>query len=287
MRPIFSGSARPVASVKERAVPVRRTEPGMMLKAVPPWIEPIVTTAASSGEISRETDRLQRLDDARGRDDRIGRLVGRRAVPAAALDLDLEVVDGGHQRAAVDADLADGQGAPEVEAESGAHALEHAVVRARLRSSLAFLGRLEEEAHGRVGLLRGEQAGDGERHRHVAVVSAGVHAARDRRGVGLFARFLQGQRIHVRAQHDARASRAVVGHDTGPSDPRARCEADLAQPIRDDAGRAVLLEGELGVAVQVAARGDEGLVLRGWEVSEEVVEGHRGGIIGSRGESGR
>ena len=55
MRPIFSGSARPVVSVNDRAVPVSRTEPGMMLNAVPPWIEPMVTTAASSGEISRDT----------------------------------------------------------------------------------------------------------------------------------------------------------------------------------------------------------------------------------------
>ena len=54
-RRIFSGSARPVSGVKERAVPASVTLEGMTLKAVPPWIDPIVTTAESRGEISRET----------------------------------------------------------------------------------------------------------------------------------------------------------------------------------------------------------------------------------------
>ena len=54
-RAIFSGSARPASSVNERAVPVSLTKDGMMLNAVPPWTLPTVTTAESSGEISRET----------------------------------------------------------------------------------------------------------------------------------------------------------------------------------------------------------------------------------------
>jgi hypothetical protein len=36
-------------------VPVSLTKDGMMLNAVPPWTLPTVTTAESSGEISRET----------------------------------------------------------------------------------------------------------------------------------------------------------------------------------------------------------------------------------------
>ncbi len=197
----------------------------------------------------------------------------RRAVPAAALDLDLEVVDGGHERAAVDADLSDGQGAPEVEAEGRAHALEDPVVRAGLRAALAFLGRLEEKAHGGAGLPGREPSRDRERHRHVAVVPAGVHAPRDRRGVGLLARFLQGQRVHVRAEQDARAA-ALVRDDSGPADAFARSEADRSQSLRDDPRRAALLESDLGMAMEVPADGNEVLVLRGGEVGEQAIEGH-------------
>ena len=55
MRSIFSGIARPVSGVNERAVPESVTVDGMTLNAVPPWMLPTVTTAESSGEISRET----------------------------------------------------------------------------------------------------------------------------------------------------------------------------------------------------------------------------------------
>ncbi len=274
MRPIFSGSARP-GRLRERP---RRSGQQDRARDDVERRAAVDRADGHDGRVERRDlarhHRLQRLDDARGGDDGIGRLVRRRAVSASALDLDLEMVDGGHERAAVDADLADGQGAPEMEAECRADALEHAVVGARLRAALAFLGRLEEEAHRGAGLAGREAPGDREPHRDVPVVSAGVHAARDRRGVGLRARFLQRQRVHVGAEQDAGAGAPVVGDDPGLSHARAGREADRLEPRHDDSRRAVLLEGELGMPVQVAPRGDERLVLRGGELGEEAVERH-------------
>ena len=72
-------------------------------------------------------DRLEGLDDAGGGDDRVGGLVRRCAVAPAPLDLDRELVHGGHQRAAVDADLSDRKLVPEVKAEGRGDPFQDAV----------------------------------------------------------------------------------------------------------------------------------------------------------------
>ena len=147
MRPIFSGSARPVVSVKDRAVPASRTESGMMLNAVPPWIQPIVTTAESSGEISRDTTVCSASTMRAAAT--IGSAVSCGAAPCPPRPSTsiAKWSTAAMSAPRLIADPADGQGAPEVEAERRADALEHAVVGAGLRAALALLGRLEEEAH--------------------------------------------------------------------------------------------------------------------------------------------
>ena len=120
-------------------------------------------------------DRLQGVDDPGGRDDRIRGLVGRGAVSSAAQDLDGELVHRRQERAAVHADLSDGELVPEVEAEGGGDAFQHAVRRAGLRASASFLRGLEEEPKRRGRHVRRQTGGERECDRDVAVVAAGVH----------------------------------------------------------------------------------------------------------------
>ena len=154
IRSIFCGRARPVASVNERAVPVSRTVLGMMLNAVPPWMEATVTTAESSGETSRDTI------DWRASTTRAAARIGSAASwgeapwPPRPLDVDRELVDRGHEGSPVDSDRADRQRSPQVEAQSGADAFQSALVRARLSAAAPLLGGLEEEAHGGAGPAR-------------------------------------------------------------------------------------------------------------------------------------
>jgi hypothetical protein len=64
----------------------------MMLCFVPPWMLPTVTTADSCGSVSRD-ERLQRQDDARGQNDGVFGQVRIGAMPADALDDDVDRVD--------------------------------------------------------------------------------------------------------------------------------------------------------------------------------------------------
>ena len=52
---IRSGMVRRSSGSKVRIVPSRVTTSGITLKAWPPWMAPIVTTAESRGETSRDT----------------------------------------------------------------------------------------------------------------------------------------------------------------------------------------------------------------------------------------
>src|SRR5262249_56831963 len=97
---------------------------------------------------------------------------------------------GRHQRASVDADLADRQGAPEVQPQRRGDAVERALVRAGLRAAAALLGGLVEEAQWRRRRPADEALRDGETDRHVPVVAARVHPAWLLRGVGRAARLL-------------------------------------------------------------------------------------------------
>ncbi len=91
---------------------------GMMLLAEPAWKESTVTTVGSSGWMLRETIGLQRHHDRGAGDDRIGRLLRLRAVPAAAVEGDARLVDRGHDRAFAKGELAEGQARARCEAQN-------------------------------------------------------------------------------------------------------------------------------------------------------------------------
>ncbi len=124
----------------------------------------------------------------------------------------------------------------------------------------------------------------------VHVVAAGVHQ-RHPAALGVLggrgARVRQAGRlghrqpVHVGAQHH-RGPVAVAqhAHDARAPDPGAHLEPGRAQPLGGDARRALLLEGQLGVAVQVTVEGRE-LVARG------VVEPGQDGFGGSGHASAR
>ena len=65
--------------------------------------------------------RLESLHDPGRRDDRVERLVRRRAVTSASPDRDLELVDRRHHRSAIDAHFPDGELVPEMEPDRRGH----------------------------------------------------------------------------------------------------------------------------------------------------------------------
>jgi hypothetical protein len=159
----------------------------------------IEITADSSG--SRH-DRLQLVDHLRADQDRIDGKMRPCGVPAFALDLDGEMVGGSHHRARTDSELADRQARIIVHAVKfvDAEALDQPVLEHGQRAGAALLGRLEND-HRRAGEIAslGEIFGGAKQHRGVAVMTAGMHLARNGRLVGQAGFFFERQRVHVGA----------------------------------------------------------------------------------------
>ena len=183
-----------------------------------------------------------------------------RAVPALPVDGDLDAVGGRHRRAGRDADPACGKRGPVVERVHllGRKALEQPVVDHRLGASVAFLSGLEDEIRSAVEIARLVKiTGGGEQHRRVTVVAAAVHPAVVGRPVGEVVLLLHRQRVHVGAQADRAAAFVAAPHDhgdhAGAADAGVVLDAERGQRLANDARRALLLETQLGMRVQVAA----------------------------------
>jgi hypothetical protein len=139
-------------------------------------------------------------------------------------------------------------------------ALEQLVLEHRLRAAKAFLGRLKDEVHGAVEIARlGKVTRGAEQHRGVAVMAAGVHHARLRRLVGYVVRLEDRQRIHVGAQADRDRAVAFAQHadNAGPADAAMHLDAERFELPGHDVGGAMLGKPDLGIGVEVAARGSE------------------------------
>jgi hypothetical protein len=204
-------------------------------------------------------------------------------VAALPVDRHLELVRLRHHRPGAETDDPARQRLPEVEAEDPVHALEGAFGHHQRRAAGRFLlGRLEQEDEGAGQRLqpRGEHLGGAHQDRHVTVVTAGVHHARDLGTILVLGELIDRQRVHVRAERDGAAGPAAA-QDTAQARAAARAHRHAArlEELAHHARRAVLLEAELGVPVEVAAPLDEG----GFEVvdvgSERVL--HRSPIAGS------
>ena len=193
---------------------------------------------------------------------------------ADAGEADVEAVGARHHRPAVDGEGPRLHAWPVVHAEHRLHreALEEAVGDHRRRAALALLGGLEDQVDRAVEVApRGERLGRAEQHGGVAVVAAGVHAAVHGRFVRELVALGDRQRVHVGAQAD-RAQAAAAAHHAdhaGAADAAVGLDAERLKVARDQLGGAVLLEGELGVGVDVAA--DRGqLALQGADAFDEA-----------------
>ncbi len=148
-----------------------------------------------------------------------------------------------------------------------------------LHAANGLFGRLEDELHG-AGKLRRQvlqHGADADQGGGVDVMAASMHLAGHGAGEGLAGHLVDRQRVHVGAdrEHGARAAAFDQADDTGAGDAGLVLDAEALELAGDDAGGADLLEGELGVGVEVAADLDEaGLdALRG-------VADHGAGVVG-------
>ena len=246
-------------------------------------------------------DGLEGGDDLGADDDRID--AGPGAGPVAALrpDLEREAVDVGRHEARGVADAAGLERVVDVVGEEGPgdDVLERALPDHQVRPAAALLGGLgdEHDRAGQVGLHRRQHGRDAEEHRGVDVVTAGVHepglpAVDDGflpRGEGQAGLLRDRQGVHVAAHgHDGTGLAALEDPDDARLGvARPDLEAELAEIIGDDAGRARFLEAELRVAVDVLADGDElggELIGRGLDLLRQGRRGSRRRPQGSRGE---
>jgi hypothetical protein len=181
-----------------------------------------------------------------------------RAVAAAAAQRDTHFVGGGHHRSGAHRHLSGRQARPVVQGVhlGGGEALEQSFPDHDLAAAAAFLGGLEHEVRGagEVAGLR-EIARRPEQHRGVAIVAAGVHAARVSRAVLEGVAFLDRKAIHVGAKRDAFRAVLPARNDAdhpGLGEPGMRFDAQLAQIVGDDPGCSLLLEGQFRMRVNVA-----------------------------------
>ena len=207
-------------------------------------------------------DGVQLRDQLARGEDGVGRVMRLRRMAAAAAQHDVEAVGRRHDRAGPRLRLAERQVGPvvqRIDAVAG-EAIEQAVLDHGARAALAFLGRLEDEVHRAVEAPRARQlARSADQHAGVAVVAAAVVNALRAAGMGGAPELDHRQRVHVGAQADAaRAAAAAQRADhAGAAQAFMDLEAEQPQRLRRHAGRAPLLERELGMRVQVAAQRDQ------------------------------
>src|SRR5690606_38230935 len=100
-----------------------------------------------------------------------------------------------------------------------------------------------------------------QKHRHVAVMTTGMHLAGAGRGVGPAGLLGYGEGIHVGAQADGRTVAAPApdkAHDTRAAEPRYDLvAAELLQLLRHEGRRLVDVEQQLGILMQVSSPGGD------------------------------
>ena len=173
------------------------------------------------------------------------------------------VVGGGVALTVADADSSGLEPRIDVEPEDrlDARLVERAFLDHHLGAAHGLLRRLEEELDGagEVAAPLGEEARGAEQDRGVDVVAAGVHLARHLRAVGHVLAVLERQRVDVGAQRDARSRPGALdgAEHAGLRDAVAVGNAELVEQRLHARGGAVLLEAELGVAMEIAADLDQ------------------------------
>jgi hypothetical protein len=150
-----------------------------------------------------------------------------------------------------------------------APARHQAVVDHGLAAGAAFFGRLEDHDGRPVEIAGlGQIFGSAEQHGGMAVMAAGVHHARNLRGVGHAALFFHRQRVHVGAQADDAVRRSLAASDdadhAGAADPgHDLVAAEFLQTFGDDSGRAMHFVQEFRMLVKIMAPGGNFIGERG------------------------
>src|SRR5690606_6470600 len=141
--------------------------------------------------------------------------------------------------------------------------LDHADGAALVLLVRGLLGRLEEEPDSPAWQLAAlvefrQEARRADQHGDVRVVTAGVHDPWDGRAGADVVRLVDREGVHVGAERYDRAVRGSdLGDDAGAADASADAVAEGFHGASGDIGRAVFLERELRVAVEIAAEFDQ------------------------------
>ena len=128
----------------------------------------------------------------------------------------------------------------------------------------------------------GEHQTGAEHDRGVNVVAAGVADPDDGGAVRHVLLVDHGQRIDVGAQGDSAVAVSDVAHETGRNGQVAWFETGREQPLPDDACGTDLGPPQLGVGVQIAAEGNELVLVALGErrqFVEQVLHGVRGHLV--------
>ena len=101
----------------------------------------------------------------------------------------------------------------------------------------------------------GEIARGAQQHRGVAVMAAGMHLSRHRRGMSEVVALVDGKRVHVGAERDRAAGPAAFerADDFGAGEAAMDRQAEPFELMRDEGGGVVLLERGLGICMDAAA----------------------------------
>ena len=238
----------------------------MTLKAWPALKTPTVTTASCGRVDVPRHQRLQRRHDLGPDDDRVDRVLRLGAMSALPANGDGETIGGGHCRTGAHLDHTDRRVLVDVDAEGriDLRILQHARFDHRLGATGGqFLRRLEEEFHrtGKVVATLQQQSRRAQEHGGVGVVTAGVHDAGRLRSVVDLVLFKDRKRIHIGAQQDcwpiaALAAADETGHAGLGYTGAHVFDAEGAQPVRHDAGRAEFLVSQFRMLVQITPVGD-------------------------------
>ncbi len=236
-----------------------------------------------SGSMVASDDRLQRDDDVGADQHRIDALVRVGGMAALAMDQHVQSIRCRHQRPRPQSEGADRHAGAIVHAVDllDVPAVHHAVLDHRLAAGAALFGRLEDDDRSAVEVARLAQVlGGAQQHGGVAVVAAGVHLARDFRGVGQAGVLQDRQRVHVGAHADDFAGAGLAAlddaDDAGPADARHDLvAAEGFELLGDDAGGTVNVVEQLRVLVQIAAPGGDFVVHPG----DAVHDGHGVGSL--------
>ena len=219
-------------------------------------------------------DGLQGQHDLRRCDDRIDTGFRTSTMRALAGDVDVEERTTSHHGTGTDRELAHRQRRAVVHSEDAIarELLEQAIVDHGLGATNPLLGRLEDEIDLTVEVARGGQIlGGAQQDGGVAIVTACVHLAIVDRSVGERIRLDDGQRVHVCAQ--AHRTRGVANakrpDHPGLADTGVNVEAELTQFAGNKICRAVFLESEFRMRVDVAAQGRQ-LAVHGGNVFDDV-----------------